>query len=471
VSEERLATDPELFPLRPGRGTIALHATGFRHPAGFGAERFVAYSDVTHLATGIRAIRIGTQHGLVAIPRSFFRDPTDGDRLVRALLERIAREPGGSLQLARMAEIEESLRQPFTPWVTHAVAVACVAIYVLGLVVGPTLEHAGFFSSTLSTHGEPWRLVTGNLLHAGWLHLVLNMMGLVLIGSLVERMIGSARTVLVMGFAALGTTLAGLVMHYEYMIGASGIVTGLFGALLWLELRLPDRLPAMWRIPRRLLWLALGCQLVLDLMLPFVASAAHIGGFLAGGLAAALSVGPGLRRDRLAPALAVATSLVVMVAGASVLSAARLAAGGRALELHAARLLELEDIAPMILNDVAWFIATSPKPSDAALASATQLAERAVRETERANPDLLDTLAEVEFQRGRASDALDTIDEAIALAPDVDYFREQRRRFRGERAADDRPAPPAAPYIERGPAAPGEPMLPPPDDEHPGVEI
>ena len=472
MSDERLATEPALFPLRPGRGTIALHATGFRHPAGFGRERFVAYSDLTHFATGARSIRIGTRHGVIAIPRSFFREPADGDRLVRALLERIARDPGGSLQLARMAEIEESLRQPVTSWVTHAAVLACVAIFALGLRLGPALEHAGFFSWELATHGEPWRLVTANLLHAGWIHLALNMVGLALIGSLVEHALGHARTALVIGLSALGTTLAGTAMHYEYMVGASGIVTGLFGALLWLELRLPDRLPASWRIPRRLLWLALGGQLVLDVMLPFIASAAHVGGFLAGGLAAALSAGPGLRRERLAPALAVATGLVLVVAGASLMSAARLVAGGRALESHAQRLLELDGIEPQLLNDVAWFIATSRTPTDQALASASRLAERAVRETERANPDLLDTLAEVEFQRGHASAAVDTIDEAIALAPDVDYFREQRRRFRGERAADDRPAPPS-PYFERAPEEEPreEPLVPPSDDEHPGIEI
>ena len=34
------------------------------------------------------------------------------------------------------------------------------------------------------------------------------------------------------------------------------------------------------------------------------------------------------------------------------------------------------------------------------------------------------------------------IDEAIRLAPHERYFLEQRRRFTGERAADDRPDPP-----------------------------
>ena len=43
---------------------------------------------------------------------------------------------------------------------------------------------------------------------------------------------------------------------------------------------------------------------------------------------------------------------------------------------------------------------------------------------------------------GRAEEAPLTIEEAIRLAPQERYFAEQRRRFTGERAADDRPPQP-----------------------------
>jgi hypothetical protein len=72
----------------------------------------------------------------------------------------------------------------------------------------------------------------------------------------------------------------------------------------------------------------------------------------------------------------------------------------------------------------------------------------------RSDPNILDTLAEIYFAQGRADEALDVIDEAIVLAPGEPYFEEQRRRFTGERAADDRPEAP-------------EPPRPPPSDEAP----
>ena len=70
---------------------------------------------------------------------------------------------------------------------------------------------------------------------------------------------------------------------------------------------------------------------------------------------------------------------------------------------------------------------------------AAALAERAVAATDRRNPDLLDTLAEALFALGDIPGALIAIDEAIDLSGGERYFVEQRRRFIGERAADDRP--------------------------------
>ena len=76
---------------------------------------------------------------------------------------------------------------------------------------------------------------------------------------------------------------------------------------------------------------------------------------------------------------------------------------------------------------------------------------------EQANDSLIDTLAELQFQLGRPDEAVATIDRAIALDPEESYYREQRRRFRGERPADDRPPDPTF--------RPRERRLPPPERE------
>lgn len=480
MSPSDLAVEPVIFTLRPGRGAIALHATGFRHPRSRRApiERFTAYADVSHVALGRRVLQIGTRQGVYAIGRDAFLTPDGAEVFVRTLLERIAAEPDGAVQLAQMAEVEETARHPAPQRVTLLLVLVCVALFALQAWLGPGVHHAGFFSAPLAVRGEPWRLITSNLLHGGPIHLALNVLGLLVFGGLVERTLGSARTVLIAGLAALGSTIAGLYAGYEAMVGASGIVAGFAGALLWLEFRLPERLPAQWRIPRRLfvgvLLLEAAIEMLAPALVPEIAGAAHIGGFLAGGLATALVAGPSLRREALRPSVFVAVALVLAVSGASILSAARLLFGSSAWESHAERLLNLDTAPVLILNDAAWLIATGATPTHRALEEARELAHRAVTETGRQDPNLLDTLAEVQFQSGDDEGAVETIDEAIALAPGVPYFEEQRRRFTGERDRNDRPAPPEGFYF--GPELEDEPgpEIPNPrgfDDEDPGVAI
>ena len=468
-----LAAQPLAFAIRPGRGASALHSTGFRHPRSprSSADSFTAYADVTHLALGRRVLRIGTCHGLVLVARNAFASPDGAEALVRALIERIAREPAGAVQMARMAEIEETARQRRRPVATLALVLGCLAGFVLQAWLGPGVHHAGFFSSQLATNGEPWRLVTANLLHAGLGHFVMNAFALIVLGALLEHTIGSRRTILVAGLAALGATLAGLLAGYESMVGASGIVAGFAGALLWLELRLPERLPAQWRIPRRPFIVALLLDAMLPLFIPEIAGAAHLGGFAAGALGASLVTGPALRREPLRPAATVAVALVLALAGASIASATRLFLGGAAWEGHAERLLELDGAPVLVLNDAAWLIATGATPTRKALDEARELAQRAVAESGRQDPNLLDTLAEVQFQSGDEKGAVETIDEAIALVPGISYFEEQRRRFTGERDRDDRPAPPDESDFESLPPSGPDPIPGDGVDEDQGIAI
>ncbi len=467
-----LSAEPLVFATRPGRGAIALHATGFRHPRSprNASDGFTAYSDVTHLVLGRRALRIGTRGGLVLIARNSFASPDAAQALVRALFERVANEPEGALQMARMAEIEETVRQAAKPTATLLLVLACLAGFLLQAWLGPGVQHAGSFSSQLAVRGEPWRLITANLLHAGLGHFAMNAIGLIVLGGLLERTIGSMRTTLVAGLAALGATLAGLLIGYDAMVGASGIITGFAGALLWLELRLPERLPAQWRVLRRPFIAALLLDAMLPLVVPEIAGAAHLGGFAAGALATSLVTGPGLRREPLRPAATVAIALVLVLAVASVVSAARLFLGGAAWEGHAKRLLAIDAAPIVILNEAAWLIATDETPTQKALDEARELAQRAVTETGRQDPNLLDTLAEVQFQSGDGEAAVETIDEAIALVPGVTYFEEQRRRFTGERDRNDRPAPPDESTFESSPAEPN-PIREHGFDQDPGIPI
>lgn len=442
------AFPPLAFALRRG-GRVILDDRGLHHPrsVSLGGKVVTPYSDVTHLQLGTRTLRLATRRGVFWLPRRAFEDSLAPEHLVRAILERIMSTPQGAVQLARMAEVEELARTSGPLRACGAVAAACVAVALLQTFLGPVVHAAGSFSATLVAHGEAWRLVTANFLHALFpLHLFFNVVGLVGIGWLVERPLGPARTGFVLGVSGLGATAAGLWADYENLVGASGMVAGLAGAVLWLEFRFPERLPAFWRIPRRMFVSLLLADALLPLALPMIAGTAHAGGFLAGAAACALCSGPRLRREPAPAAVLGADALLAGLVAAALVASAPLVRGeADAWAQHAARIAEVDALPPDYWNAAAWFIAVAPDATPAQLERAEVLARRAVKATGASDPNILDTLAEVQFQLGRVEAALVTIERAIALAPDEPYFREQRRRFLGERPAHDRPPPPRVP--------------------------
>jgi membrane associated rhomboid family serine protease len=417
-----------------------------------------------------RALRIGALRGCWRIPRAAFVAPGGALAALSALRARIAALPDGALREERQRALDRRLEEARRPRLGAALALLAALLFFLASRY-PVLAAEGVYWGGIGPFREPWRLLTTQLLHDGVTHLALNALGLVALVDLLERQIGLARSALVLAAAGAGSMLGSVLAAYDSVVGASGLVMGAAGALLALELLRPDLLPAQWRLSRRLLIGALVADAVLLWFVPRVAHGAHLGGFLAGGAVAlalapgspaALAAGPALRAASLAP-------LALLLASLGVL-AESVAYPGLVAARQGERLLAEEEANAQLLNNYAWTIAVSKQPSEEQLRVALALARRAVRETRRADPNLLDTLAEVYFQSGRADDAVATIEEAIELAPAEPYFREQRRRFVGERAADDRPEPPEQPPQE-GPAPWRLPEGPDPDAEPPGLHV
>jgi membrane associated rhomboid family serine protease len=422
------------FSLRDRPSAIVLEANGLHLPSGArgGGMAYSAYADITHLSTSTRSVWIGTRHSVYVVGRKEFDDPHGPENVVRALLERIAGQPDGSRQLARMAEIEEISRYPGTLYATWGLAIICVVVYALQLFDAERINAVGYFTGALALDGDWWRAVTANLLHGNPLHLALNVVALLGLGSLVERALGTPRTVCIMAVSAAMAMAASGVASPIPVVGVSGVVFGLLGALFWLEFRFADALPAWWRVPRRGLYWMLGISLLLSL-LPFIAGAAHLGGFVGGGV----SLGSRRPSPRWVRAFALG-SLAVSVAAVGTAGYMVMRPGEYVTRL-AERLHGLADATPEELNNVAWIIAVDPDSDRALLELALRLTERAVEESGRTEPHILDTLAEVHFQLGDQDAAVAAIEEAILLKPDRDYYQEQKRRFLGEREAEDRP--------------------------------
>jgi rhomboid protease GluP len=455
--------------MRRGGRSIELGPEGIRHPrsALLGGELLTHWHDVTHVFASRGGIRLGTRRGAFLFRAADFREASGVLELAQLLRRGAASGAGGPERAARMVALDRLAANPGRALLAGTLVAVCTVAFLLqGL--WPGFHHEGYFSATLVRVGEPWRIVTANLLHASTSHLLLNLAGLGVLGWLTERCIGSPRAALVAGAAALGAMLASYASGYERALGASGVVYGLAGALLCVEIRWPEAIPAHWRIPRRVFVIALAAETVVLMGLPVVAHAAHWGGFAGGGLAAAW-LGP---RPELAPGASPATRLV-RVAGASLAVLVLLALGAflqnvaapdaAAVARRGERLLELDHVAADLLNNEAWQIAVAAEVEPGDLDVARRLAERAVDATDAGDPASLDTLAEIHFRAGRSERALELIDAAIGLAPGEPYYGEQRRRFLGERGPDDRPPDP-----RWAPAPDSEPELPP---GPPGIRV
>jgi Zn-dependent protease with chaperone function len=95
------------------------------------------------------------------------------------------------------------------------------------------------------------------------------------------------------------------------------------------------------------------------------------------------------------------------------------------------RVLSLDENQPIALNNLAWILLTAQDAELRDKKRALALAQRAVA-LER-SPVFLDTLAEALYQNGFAREAVETIQEAIAVARDnLEYYKRQLLKFTGE---------------------------------------
>ena len=128
--------------------------------------------------------------------------------------------------------------------------------------------------------GEWYRLITGGFLHAGIIHLGMNMLVLWILGSQVERILGHARFAALYLAALLAGSFAVMLAppwpQVVPTVGASGAIFGIMGAAL-----------AYQRAERINIWQSgLGGLLVLNLVITVrisgISIADHIGGLVGG---------------------------------------------------------------------------------------------------------------------------------------------------------------------------------------------
>ncbi len=134
--------------------------------------------------------------------------------------------------------------------------------------------------------GEYWRLFLPMFLHVGFFHMLTNLFGLVIFGSMVERIFGTRDFVVVYLVAGIMGNVISYLTGPNPGVGASGAVFGILGAFsvyLLLNRRL---LGHMGRQQLTSIAVIVVINIVFGLATTGIDNAAHFGGLLAGGFVA-----------------------------------------------------------------------------------------------------------------------------------------------------------------------------------------
>ncbi|WP_230467235.1 rhomboid family intramembrane serine protease [Lujinxingia vulgaris] len=213
-------------------------------------------------------------------------------RLVWAeMLERVRARPEGNAHLMRMRQLAE-LSQEITgerPWFTPRFLIVLAIAFAAQTFLTPSFEvlehlYAGANSRVMVLeHAQIWRVFTANLLHGGLMHFGINAMGLLFLGTYLERLVGIAPTIVL----TLATALAGAVASLYgsdalFSVGISTALFGLLGAYLTLHIRFEKELPPPYRQTRRWWITILGLNVAASLFIPVIDAWGHFGGLFAG---------------------------------------------------------------------------------------------------------------------------------------------------------------------------------------------
>lgn len=120
-------------------------------------------------------------------------------------------------------------------WYAIKLTIVCVIIFILQKLFEPLTNDFALISAYVFS--RPWILVTHMFLHGGIEHLLFNMMALALFGSILEKIIGSKKF-LILYFLSGIVAGFGSAIFYPASIGASGAIFGILGCLTVLRPRM-----------------------------------------------------------------------------------------------------------------------------------------------------------------------------------------------------------------------------------------
>jgi membrane associated rhomboid family serine protease len=188
--------------------------------------------------------------------------------------------PSARADLELAAEAAQ-VRQDRLPVVAVLLACACVIAFMVEAArydLFPSTQElldVGATSRDTLADGRWWTLLSANVLHGDPIHLLLNLVGFAIVGTLLEREVGWARFGLLCLASAIAAMGVAVLLSGAVVVGISGVI---FAGAAWAVLRDAHRTRALGHAA----WAMLPAGVIYTFLAPRISIGAHVGGLLAG---------------------------------------------------------------------------------------------------------------------------------------------------------------------------------------------
>ena len=177
------------------------------------------------------------------------------------------------------------------PLVVYSILSINLLIWVLTEVIGSsrdpmTLRQFGAITYLDINNGDYWRLFSAIFLHVGAGHLAVNCLSLLIMGGLLEKMVGHSRfAVIYMGSGISGSSFSYLMIPFLGVgAGASGAIFGCVGALAGYFIVNRKSMGEMGKQNLNAVLILAGINFAFGYIVPGIDNWAHLGGFIAGAI-------------------------------------------------------------------------------------------------------------------------------------------------------------------------------------------
>lgn len=213
----------------------------------------------------------------------------------------------------KQAKSERAIFTSGKPFFTYIFMIIQVAVFFwLETHGGSTntstlIKYGAKFNPSIQA-GEWWRFFTPIFLHIGFTHLAMNTLSLYFLGPAVERMFGNTRFFFMYMFAGFTGFIASFIFSDNVSAGASGAISGCFGALLFFGVIYP-------KLFSRTLGPYVIAIFIINIVFGFsqsgIDNAGHLGGLIGGFLAAGIVYFP-KKKKPLLQAIFLLISIVIV---------------------------------------------------------------------------------------------------------------------------------------------------------------